>query len=34
MDHMARGIRRQIRRRGREGFSCVGRLFGDAEPVG
>lgn len=31
MDHMARGIRRQIRRRGREGFSCADRLFGDAE---
>lgn len=28
---MARGIRRQIRRRGRESFSCAGSLLGDAE---
>lgn len=31
MVHMARGIRRQIRRRGRVGIRCAGSLFGDAE---
>lgn len=31
LDHMAWGIRRQIRRRGKESFSCAGSLVGDAE---